>query len=402
MKRHRLLSLLALAALTFPAVAAAQRPERPERPPAPGAPGGEAAKPAPTKAEEAPPKAEEVKPPVSTHHQITIGGRVIAYTATAGTMPLRDEAGKLEANLFYVAYERDGQDRRTRPITFAFNGGPGSAALWLHLGDFGPRKVVLAPDGHALPPPYRLEDNPFSLRDVTDLVFIDPVSTGYSRPAPGEDPKQFHGVQEDIRSVGDFIRLYVTRAQRWLAPKFLAGESYGTTRAAGLAGYLQEHDGMYLNGIILISSVLNFETIASDRGNDLAYLLDVPTYTATAWFHHRLPADLQGDLQRALSEAEAFALGDYAHALLEGDALPPAQRHEIAQRLARSTGLSPEFIERAGLRVDPSRFRKELLRDQRRTVGRYDTRFTGIDYDAAGDRPDYDPSYAAVEGRSTR
>lgn len=378
--------LFVFAALSLRPADAAPRPERPQ--PA-GAAGGEAPK---------PPAPAEEKPPVVTHHQITVGGRVIAYTATAGYMPMRDEAGRLKANIFYVAYERDGQDRQTRPITFAFNGGPGAASVWLHMGAFGPWRVVMGPEGQAPPPPYRMEDNPDTLLDVTDLVFIDPVTTGYSRAAPGEDPRQFHGVEEDVQSVGDFIRLYTTRKKRWLSPKFLAGESYGTTRAAGLSGYLQQHDGLYLNGIILLSAVLNFETISFDRGNDLPYLLYLPTYTAAAWYHHRLPAELQADRQRALAEAETFALGDYAHALLEGDALPAAERGEIIRKLARYTGLSPEYIERTGLRIEASRFRKELLRDQRRTLGRYDSRFTGIDVDAAGETPDYDPSWSAVQG----
>jgi len=252
-----------------------------------------------------------------------------------------------------------------------------------------------------LPPPYKLVDNEYSLLDLTDLVFIDPVSTGYSRAVPGEAPKQFHGVQEDIESVGDFIRLYATRNKRWTSPKFLAGESYGTTRAAGLSGYLQQRYGMYLNGIILISSILNFQTAEFDTGNDLPYILYLPTYTAIAWYHKRLPADLQADLQKAVQESRNFAAHEYADALMAGDILPSGRRTEIAQKLSRLTGLSPEYVERSNLRIEISRFDKELLRDQRRTVGRLDGRFTGIDEDAAGMRPEYDPSLAAIVGPYT-
>src|SRR5260221_11642575 len=255
--------------------------------------------------------------------------------------------------------------------------------------------------GSLLPPPYKLVDNEYSLLDLTDLVFIDPVSTGYSRAVPGEAPKQFHGVQEDIESVGDFIRLYATRNKRWTSPKFLAGESYGTTRAAGLSGYLQQRYGMYLNGIILISSILNFQTAEFDTGNDLPYILYLPTYTAIAWYHKKLPADLQTDLQKAVQESRNFAAHEYADALMSGDTLPAARRTEIAQKLSRLTGLSAEYIQRSDLRIEIQRFDKELLRDQRRTVGRLDGRFTGIDQDAAGSRPEYDPSLAAIVGPYT-
>jgi carboxypeptidase C (cathepsin A) len=304
--------------------------------------------------------------------------------------------------VFYVAYTRDdASDSSKRPITFTFNGGPGAASIWLHLGALGPRRVEMGDAGSLLPPPYKLVDNEFSLLDVTDLVFIDPVSTGFSRAVPGEAPKQFHGIQEDIESVGDFIRLYATRNKRWTSPKFLAGESYGTTRAAGLSGYLQQRYGMYMNGIILISSILNFQTAEFDTGNDLPYILYLPTYTAIAWYHKRLPADLQADLQKAIQESRSFAAHEYTDALMSGDTLPAARRVEMAQKLSRLTGLSAEYLERSNLRIEIQRFDKELLRDQRRTVGRLDGRFTGIDEDAAGARPDYDPSLAAIVGPYT-
>ncbi len=255
--------------------------------------------------------------------------------------------------------------------------------------------------GNLLPPPYKIVDNESSILDVTDIVFIDPVTTGYSRPAPGEADKQFHGVQEDVQSVGDFIRLWTTRNRRWGSPKFLAGESYGTTRAAGLSGYLQQRYGMYLNGIMLISSILNFQTAEFDVGNDLPYMLFLPTYTAIAWYHKKLPNDLQGDLQKAIAESKSFAIGEYQDALTAGDTLPAGKRTEIAQKLSRLTGLSADYIDRANLRIEIQRFDKELMKNERRTVGRLDGRFTGIDSDAAGEQPDYDPSLAAIVGPYT-
>jgi len=340
---------------------------------------------------------------VQTKHSLKIGGQEIKYTATAGTILLKLEDGTPKASVFYIAYTKDDvSDTANRPVTFTFNGGPGSASIWLHLGAFGPRRVEMGDAGALLPPPYKLVDNEYSLLDMTDLVFIDPVSTGYSRAVPGEAPKQFHGIQEDIESVGDFIRLYATRNKRWTSPKFLAGESYGTTRAAGLSGYLQQRYGMYLNGIILISSILNFQTAEFDTGNDLPYILYLPTYTAIAWFHKKLPADLQGGgLQKAVEESRNFAAHEYTDALMSGDNLPEARRKETAAKLSRLTGLSAEYVERGNLRIEIQRFDKELLKDQRRTAGRLDGRFTGIDEDAAGARPDYDPSMAAIVGPFT-
>ncbi len=352
---------------------------------------------------------------VITHHTTTINGQIIAYTATAGTIVLKEEAEKKgeeegasegekpKASVFFVAYTRDDvADPTSRPLTFSFNGGPGSSSVWLHLGLLGPKRVRLDDDGFALPPPYRLVDNEASLLDVTDLVFIDPVSTGFSRPVPGEKAKEFHGFTKDIESVGDFIRLYTTRYRRWLSPKFLIGESYGTTRAAGLSGYLQERHGLWLNGIMLVSSILNFQTADFNPGNDLPYILFLPTYAATAWYHRRLPTDLQAQpLRSVLDQVEAFALGDYALALLQGSALAAEQRAAIAQRLARFAGLTQDYVERSDLRIEIFRFVKELLREQRRTVGRLDSRYTGVDRDAVGEHAEYDPSYAAIQGAYT-
>lgn len=338
-----------------------------------------------------------------TQHTLNLGGRELRYTATAGTVILREEDGTPKASVFYIAYTLDGvKDPAQRPLTFSFNGGPGSSSVWLHLGVLGPRRVLMDDEGLALQPPYRLVDNEASVLDLTDLVFIDPVSTGYSRAVPGEDPKQFHGLGEDIKAVGDFIRLYTGRQARWSSPKFLIGESYGTTRAAGLSGYLQNNHGFYLNGIMLVSSILNFQTARFDVGNDLPYPLFLPTYTATAWYHKQLPADLQSKpLREVLDEAEEFALGDYWSALAKGGRLDAAGRSAIAAKLSRLTGLSEEWIERANLRIDIHRFTKELMRAERRTVGRLDSRFVGIDDDQNGTEFEHDPSMTAIMGPYT-
>ncbi len=338
----------------------------------------------------------------TTHHTGSIGGQPISYTANTGTMVMKDEEGNPIASFFFTAYTRDGADPAKRPVTYTFNGGPGSSSVWLHMGAFGPKRVAYADDaGHAAAPPYKLVDNEDSILDVTDLVFIDPVTTGYSRAIPFKDAGRFHGVDADIQSVGEFIRLWTTRYNRWLSPKFLAGESYGTTRAAGLSGWLQQQ-GVYLNGIVLISSVLNFETSQFDSGNDLAYVLFLPTYSSIAWYHKRLAADLQGQpVEKVAAAAEQFALNEYTHALMVGDQVPEAERKNVVAQLARFTGLSPQYVEQSNLRIRIDRFDKELLRDQRRSVGRLDGRFIGIDRDAAGESNDYDPSYAAIFGEYT-
>jgi carboxypeptidase C (cathepsin A) len=337
---------------------------------------------------------------VETFHTIQLGGKKLPYKATAGTMVLRDDEGKPRANIFCVAYTSG--DPSKRPITFAYNGGPGSSSVWLHMGAFGPKRVHLNEDGSAVPPPYRLDDNDLSLLDLTDLVFIDPVTTGYSRPVPGQNAKQFHGVQEDVESVGDFIRQYTTKYERWDSPKFLAGESYGTTRSAGLAAYLQDRHGLNLNGVVLISAILNFQTARFDEGNDLPYPLFLPTYTATAWYHKKLPDSLQKlPLRKVLDEAERFALNGYNTALMKGSALPTEERQQVVAQLARFTGLSEDYVRRSNLRVEIRRFCKELLRGEGKSVGRFDSRFTGTDVDDVGERPDYDPSYAVIQGAYT-
>ena len=336
---------------------------------------------------------------VESQHTVIIAGQEIAYTATAGRIVMKTEDGKPKATIFFIAYTVQGvADSAHRPLTISFNGGPGSSSVWLHLGVLGPRRVLSGDAGAILPPPYQMQDNPFSILDRSDLVFIDPVSTGYSRAAEGEEAKQFHGLEQDVESVGEFIRLYVTRYKRWRSPKFLIGESYGPTRAASLAGYLQTRHGMYLNGVMLISLVLNFQTIDFHPGNDLPFILFLPSYTATAWFHGKLAPDLQADLHRTLAEVEAFAANEYSLALMAGDKLHGEQRADLLLKLARYSGLSPEYIESTNLRIDIFRFVKQLLRGQRRTVGRLDSRFTGIDRDAAGEHFDFDPSYAAIQG----
>jgi len=344
---------------------------------------------------------EDKKPPEekasSTKHTIEIGGKELKYTATAGTMLLKKEDGTPTASMFYIAYIKDDvPDSARRPLTFSFNGGPGSSSVWLHLGALGPKRVMMNAEGSPLPPPYKFADNEYSILDLTDLVFIDPVSTGYSRAIPEKDAKDFHGIEGDTESVAEFIRLYTTRNSRWTSPKFLAGESYGTTRAANLAGYLQQRRGLALNGVMLISAVLNFGTISFDRGNDLPYILFLPTYTAAAWFHKKLAADLMESQSKALKESEQFASHEYSLALMKGDTISSEERTQIARKLSRLTGLSDKFIDESNLRVPISRFTKELLRAERRTVGRYDSRLEGIDLDATSATPDYDPSYASV------
>ena len=338
----------------------------------------------------------------TTQHSVRIGGETINYTARAGTIVIKDEDGNPKANIFFTAYTKDGADAAKRPITFAFNGGPGSSSVWLHMGCLGPKRVAYGDDeGHAAPPPSHLVDNESSILDVTDLVFIDPITTGYSRAIPVKEDTRYHGFEGDLESVGSFIRLWMTRYNRWSSPKFIAGESYGTTRAAGLSGWLQDN-GIYPNGVILISSILNFETARFESGNDLPYELFLPTYTAVAWYHHKLPADLQAKpVADVVAEVEQFASGPYANALMRGDAISDAEKNDITQKVARYTGLKPEYVAQSNNRIRIDRFDKELLRDQRRTVGRYDGRFIGMDRDAAGERIDYDPSYSAVHGSYT-
>ena len=344
---------------------------------------------------------------VTTEHTVEAAGETIRYTARTGYLPLRAEDGTVEAKMFFVAYEKRGEDASDRPITFAFNGGPGSSSVWLHMGALGPRRVPVVRGGETgetdvLPPPYDLVDNPHTWLDFTDLVFIDPVTTGYSRSTSAADEDAFHGFEGDISSVARFIRLYTTRHERWGSPKFLAGESYGTVRAAGLAEALQDRHGMYLNGIVLVSAVLNYQANEFDIGNDLVYPLYLPTYAATAHFHDALPpSQQQRDLRPFLDEVEAWATTEYTVALMKGDALPDDQRQQVIDRLHQYTGLSRAFIDDANLRVVDRHFYKELLRERGKIVGRLDSRFTAEDRVNVGARPEFDPSYSAILGPYT-
>ena len=345
---------------------------------------------------------------VSTRHATRINGKTLAYTATCGTWVMREEHDKDGEHLgqkptsamFFTAYIKDGvKDPAKRPIMFCFNGGPGSASVWLHLGLIGPKRVALDRDGNAGLPPYQLIDNDFSMLSDADLVFIDPVGTGYSRMVEGEKTKEFHEYQRDLDSVGAFIRLFVSRNERWASPKFIAGESYGTTRACGLAGLLQEKYGMYINGLYLISVALDFQTIRFDHGNDMPPMLYLPTYAASAWTHNKLAADLQKkSLANLMKEVEAFAATEYAHALFQGDKLAPKAFDAIAEKVARYTGLSVAYVKSTKLRVHIHRFCKQLLRDEGKTVGRLDSRFTARDRDSAGEQFEFDPAHAVIGG----
>jgi len=343
---------------------------------------------------------------VTTSHTLTAGRGKLDYTATTGRLVLRKEVftdGKFDGHLpkaevFLMAYTLDDADPTQRPVTFAFNGGPGSSSLWLHLGLLGPRRVVSGDAGDLAPPPYGLVDNAESLLEHSDLVFIDPVGTGYSRAAKTEKPGDYHGFEADIESVGEVIRLWTTRNGRWLSPKFVAGESYGTTRAGGLAQHLQQRHGMYLNGLILISAVLDFGSLDFTTGNDLPYVTFLPTYAAIAHYH-----GLHGNrpLADVLADAEEFANRDYPWALAQGSRLSEEDRTVAVTRYAALTGLSEDYVDRVDLRVEHIRFYTELLRHRRQVVGRLDGRFTGWDPDYGREHWEDDPSFTALMGAYT-
>lgn len=354
--------------------------------------------------------------PVFTTNTVTIAGKRVTYVAETGMLPILKQDGTSRASVFYVAYTRLQPEDRSqkaenrnlasdlgpqasgRPVTFCFNGGPGSSSVWLHLGALGPRRVKMNENGTLPKPPFGLEDNQYSILDGSDLVFIDPVATGFSRAAKDEKADQFFGQSADLDSVGEFIRLWTTRHERWLSPKYLCGESYGVFRAAGLAERLRSRYGLYLNGLILLSGVLDFVTIDDGSGNDLPFELFLPNYTATAFYFKKLPPDLQSDLPKALAEARGFAKGEYASALQQGAALPADEREKIIAELVRLTGLKPQVIEDNHLRIDSGVFRKQLLHDEGLILGAYDARITGRDDDPASPYPDFDPSYAATYG----
>ncbi|HEY6968396.1 MAG TPA: peptidase S10 [Candidatus Angelobacter sp.] len=388
--RHSVLVLLLLCFTLVSAVSQERRSQRPAEQPSAAPSAGQPARPPAAE----PKKESPEPPPVVTHHEIHVGGKTLRYTATAGMMPIHNTDGELEANMFFIAYTLEGQNER-RPLTFSFNGGPGSASVWLHLGAIGPKRVKMQAEGMMPAPPYQLVDNEYTWLDQTDLVFIDPVGTGYSRAIKNDLKKKFLGVREDIESVGEFIRLYLGKYERWSSPLFIVGESYGTTRAAGLSGYLVEH-GIAFNGVMLISTVLNFETLEFTPGNDLPYILYLPSFATTAWYHKKLSPDLQQDFQKLRNEVEQWAATGYAEALAKGDRLTPEERNAAIERLSRYTGLSKSYLDLANLRVDEPHFTKELLRDRKETVGRLDSRFTGTDRSLLSETPSYDPSMSAI------
>jgi carboxypeptidase C (cathepsin A) len=334
-------------------------------------------------------------PPVVTHHQINAGGQMLKYTATAGRLPIKRGDGKIEAEMFFVAYTLDGHDPAHRPLTFAFNGGPGSASVWLHMGALGPKRVLLQPGGFMPAAPYRMVDNAYTALDKTDLVLVDAVGTGFSRAADLETSKKFWGVKGDIQAFGEFIRLYITRYKRWTSPLYVLGESYGTTRAGGVAGYLADN-GISFNGITLLSMVLNFQSLEFTKTNDEPYILIVPSYTMIAAYHKKLALELTQDLAKTRSEVEHWVMTGYAQALAKGDSISPDERNTIIDQLARFTGLKKDLIENANLRVDVAKFTHNLLLDQKLRVGRLDGRYTGPDPEGLLDTPFYDPSTSAI------
>jgi carboxypeptidase C (cathepsin A) len=348
---------------------------------------------------------------VVTEHRLAVGKKMFEYTASCGTIVLRDytpgdpkdgqrKADKANAALFFTAYTLKGvKPGVARPVTFSFNGGPGSSSVWLHLGILGPQRVACDDSGLALPPPYALTDNEHTLLTESDLVFIDPIGTGHSRMAEGEKANEFHEYQRDLDSVGEFIRLYLTRYGRWGSPKFLIGESYGTTRAAGLSLHLQDKHDIFLNGVMLVSLAIDMQTLSFDHANELPYPLFLPTFAATAWYHRALVPELQmKPLATVIKEAEAFALGDYTVALMQGSALSGAARTKVAAQIARYSGLSTDYVLKADLRPTDARYFKELLRQRGQVVGRLDSRFTSQDRDDVGENAEADALFSNVLG----
>lgn len=343
---------------------------------------------------------KEEKPPIeekaTQQASVTIDGQKIDYRVTASTLTLKTEKDEDRADIFHVTYERIGmEERHKRPVVFAFNGGPGSSAVWLHMGALGPRIVPTTPDGtKTLPPPLTVKENPHSILDVADIVFIDPVSTGFSRAAGKTNANEFHGVRGDIRSVGDFIRRWVTENNRWASPKFLLGESYGGIRATGLADYLQDEFGMSLNGVVLLSSLIDFRTLRSNQADDLSYAVFLPGLTGTAHYHKKIT----GDRNKLVEQSRAFAFGEYSQALLKGAAIPADEKKAVADQLSKFTGLPASLFIETNLRLSSTRFRKELLRDENKVLGRFDARIAWPATDPESDYPSYDPSYSVAYG----
>ena len=338
--------------------------------------------------------ATDLPEPVETTHAMPCKGASLDYTAAAGLLPITlDETEGPAGSMFFVSYTMDdGGDPSSRPLSFCFNGGPGSASCWLHLGGLAPKKVELLPDGGMPPPPYKLVDNEETWLPTTDLVFVDAMGTGYSRPATKDDGPKFWGSEEDLTAFTEFIRAYLVKYNRWLSPLYLAGESYGTFRAAGLATTALNSAGIAFQGILLISSVLSMNTLwDNSSANHLPHLTFLPTYTATAWYHEALTPELQQKpLREVLDEVEAWAMDGYASALAKGERITAEERADVAAALVKYTGLSAEFVEGCNLRIDDGEYRKELLRTARRTVGRLDSRYIGIDRNAVGARQEFD------------
>jgi len=355
------------------------------------------AKPAEPPEKKEPPKEETS----ATEHTVKVGGQAISYTATFGSIMIRDDKEEPTALIFYTAYTRtDTKDLSQRPLTFAYNGGPGSASAWLHMGAFGPRRVVTEDAKFTPPGQYRLTDNAYSLIDKTDIVFLDPVGTGYSHAVGKAANKDFWGIDQDVHSLAQVIRLYVSRNGRWNSPKYLLGESYGTFRSAALGNYLQEHDGMEMNGIVLISNVLDLSTLRFGAGDDRCYILYLPSYAATAWYHKMLK-NPPSDMHALIADARKFAAGEYASALMKGSQLTDAEKADMAKKLSAYTGLSEDYLIKANLRVNLGQFREELKRASGETTGRLDARYTGYTYDLLSENAEYDPQSTAITGAYT-
>ncbi len=387
--RNRLLSLSLATLFLTAGPLSAQRPNPGGRAPGAGGGGGGSGS-------DGVPAVEKVS---TTRHTIGIGGKEIAYTANAGTMVLHGADGKARATVFYIAYTKDGEDAGKRPVTFFFNGGPGSASIWLDMGIMSPKHPAMGPNGSQPAPPYALVDNPDSPLDVTDLVQVDAMMTGYSRPGEDVQASEYTGARNDIQMFAEFVRDYLDKYDRWSSPKYLFGESYGTFRSAGLASELQDSEGIELNGIMLLGTVLDLQYIRQAPTNDIAYSTFLPTYTATAWYHKKLPSDLQGEsLEQVVQQSRDYAFGDYMTALAAGNELSQAEREQVATQLARFTGISKDFALATNLRIDAGTYRTELLRGDRETVGRYDSRMIGLNGNAANQRQDYDPSDVAPSG----
>ena len=382
--RRALLATLAAFLLAAPALTPAQQRAAAQQ----AAPGGIEPKLDP---KEEPPTEPA---PIVTHHTLVLHGKTLAYTATTGRMPIKTSTEVVDAKMFYVAYTLDKPGPR-RPLTFAFNGGPGSATIWLHMGAFGPKRVKMQPNGFMPAPPFELEDNQDSWLDKTDLVFVDAIGTGYSRAMSAEAGRKYWGLLGDLDAFGEFVRLYLQQNSRWTSPLYLAGESYGTTRAAGLSGWLVDH-GIALNGIVLISTVMNYQASSFAVGNDLGYLTFLPTYALTAAYHKKLAPELNSNPKALLAEVKEFTHNEYPSILQKGDSLPAAERAAAVAKLVRFTGLSAKYIEQNNLRIDLGHFDTELLRDEDQIVGRLDGRFTGVNDSQVAQQPEFDPSEAAI------